>query len=346
MFGYEPLLVAVIALALLFDFVNGWHDSANAIATVVGTRVLSPAKALMMAAVLNMAGAFLGQEVAKMVGGGIVNGDLISYTVLLSAMSAAIFWEAVTLILGIPVSASHALVGGLMGAAVAKAGVHVVVAEGVLKVMLLMLLSPILGFIIAYFLYVLIANICARRRPGPMSRLFGKLQLVSAGAMALSHGTSDAQKAMGIITVALAMGGHHGLAGESIAQRMQHPIPYWVVVSCAFAMALGTALGGWRIIKTLGHGLSRLKPVDGFCAETAASLLLFTTSRYGFPVSTTQTITGSILGVAATKGKHAVKWGLGGKIFMAWIFTFPTTMALGLLFYWILWGVFNMDPKL
>ncbi|MBI3828055.1 MAG: inorganic phosphate transporter [Planctomycetes bacterium] len=334
---YPPILIAVIITAIIFDFVNGWHDAANAIATVVGTRVLSPLKALLLAACLNLAGAFLGEEVAKTVGGGLVQTDLISLTVLLAAMGSAIVWEAYTLVIGMPVSASHALIGGLIGAAVAKAGITVVVAKGVLKTLALMLMSPIVGFIGAFVIYMVIAYFFRNRAPGPSGRLFGKLQILSASSMALSHGTNDAQKAMGIITLALVL--------SDKWPSMDQGIPPWVVFSCGLAIALGTASGGWKVIKTLGHGLSRLKPVDGFCAETSASLMLFVTAALGIPVSTTHTITGAILGVGSTKGKHSVRWGLGNKIVLAWILTFPATIALGGGIYWVLWAGFGLDNE-
>lgn len=335
--NFDPLLWAVIITALLFDFVNGWNDAANAIATVVGTRVLSPFKAIILATVLNLAGAFMGEEVAKTIGGGLVHPDLISQTVLVAAMVSAIIWAAAMTIMGMPISGSHSLIGGLMGAAVAKAGVHVVQAKGIVQVLLALLISPIMGFIFAFVLFSVIALICRNRRPGPTGRLFGWLQLISVSSMSLTHGQNDAQKVMGVITLGLVLSGKHA--------SMESGIPQWVVFSCGAAIALGTACGGWKVIKTLGHGLSRLKPVDGFAAETAASLVLLCTGHMGVPVSTTHTITGSILGVGSTKGVNSVRWGLGQKILLAWVFTLPSTMALGGALYWLMWSGFGMDQQ-
>ncbi|MCW8129880.1 MAG: inorganic phosphate transporter [Planctomycetota bacterium] len=334
---YDALLWAVIITALLFDFVNGWNDAANAIATVVGTRVLSPFKAIMLATVLNLAGAFMGEEVAKTIGGGLVHPDLISQTVLVGAMVSAIVWAAAMTFLGMPISGSHSLIGGLMGAAVAKAGVHVVQAKGIVQVLLAMLFSPILGFLLAFLLFSVIAYLFRNKRPGPTGRMFGWLQLVSVSSMSLTHGQNDAQKVMGVITLGLVLSGRHA--------SMESGIPTWVVISCGAAIALGTACGGWKVIKTLGHGLSRLKPVDGFAAETAASLVLLGTGHLGVPVSTTHTITGSILGVGSTKGINSVRWGLGQKIILAWVFTLPSTMALGGGIYWLMWSGLGMDQQ-
>lgn len=333
--SYDALLWSVIATALLFDFVNGWNDSANAIATVVGTRVLSPIKAVLLAATLNMAGAFMGQAVAKAVAGEIVDTELISQTVLVAAMSGAIIWAAWMTLIGMPISGSHSLLGGFLGAAVAKAGIQVVKTKGVVTILMAMLVSPILGFILTYILFIIIARLFARRPPGPTGRMFGRLQLVSVSTMSLMHGANDAQKVMGIITLGLLLGGHQDTL--SVAP--------WVVVACGLAISLGTAVGGWKVIKTLGHGLSRLKPVDGFAAETAASVVLYLAKSIGIPVSTTHTITGCILGVGATKGVNSVRWGLGQKILLAWIFTLPSAMVMGGAMYWILFAGFGLDHQ-
>lgn len=279
----------------------------------------------------------MGEEVAKTIGGGIVYPELISQTVLVAAMTGAIIWAAAMTMLGMPISGSHSLIGGLVGAAVAKAGVHVVQAKGIVQILLALLFSPIFGFIFAFVLFLLIARIFRKSRPGPTGRMFGWLQLASVSAMSLTHGQNDAQKVMGIITLGMVLGGSH--------PSMESGIPQWVVISCGAAIALGTACGGWKVIKTLGHGLSRLKPVDGFAAETGASLVLLATGHMGVPVSTTHTITGAILGVGSTKGINSVRWGLGGKIVLAWVFTLPSTMALGGALYWFMWSTLEMDQQ-
>ncbi|MBE7464574.1 MAG: inorganic phosphate transporter [Planctomycetes bacterium] len=332
---FSLLLWAVIITALIFDFVNGWNDSANSIATVVGTRVLSPLRAVLLAAALNLVGSFMGQAVAQTVAGSIVDPDLVSHTVLIAAMGGAIIWAAAMTMIGMPISGSHSLLGGFLGAAVAKAGIQVVFTGGVVTILAAMLISPILGFVVAGLLYKVIAALFAHRAPGPTGRLFGRLQLVSVSAMSLMHGANDAQKVMGIITLGLLLGGYQDTLD----------VPFWVVLACGAAISLGTALGGWKVIKTLGHGLSRLKPVDGFAAETGASLILLFVAKLGVPVSTTHTITGSILGVGATRGLGAVRWGLGQKILLAWIFTLPSTMALGGGLYWTLWAAGGLDHE-
>lgn len=332
---FDTLLWLVIITALLFDFINGWNDAANAIATVVGTRVLSPLKAVAWAAVFNMIGAFMGQEVAKTVAGKIVDPVLVSQTVLIAAMGGAIIWAACMTLIGMPISGSHSLLGGFLGAAVAKAGIQIVVTKGVLTIIIAMLVSPILGFIVSWALYMTVAKLFHNRPPGPSSRLFAKLQLASVTGMSLMHGANDAQKVMGIITLALVLGSHH--------PSIHDPIPVWVVIACGSMISFGTLIGGWKVIRTLGHGLSKLKPVDGFTAETAATGILYVVKNMGVPVSTTHTITGCILGVGATKGVGSVRWGLGQKIVLAWVFTLPLTMAIAGGLYWILWAAFELD---
>lgn len=332
---FSLLLWVVIGTALLFDFVNGWNDSANAIATVVGTKVLTPLKAVMLAAVLNMAGAFAWDSIAKTIGKGLVETSLVSHTVLIAAMSGAIIWAGFMTLLGMPISGSHSLIGGLFGAAVAKAGVHAIHTWGLLKVLLAMLISPLLGFVFAFFLFVVIARLFGNSRPRRVNKAFGRLQICSAGAMAFTHGTNDAQKVMGVITLALVLGGHW--------ESLDAGIPLWVKFACGLAISLGTALGGWKVIKTLGHGLSRLQPAHGFAAETSASFVLLIMARLGVPVSTTHTITGSVLGVGATRGKNAVRWGLGAKILWAWVLTLPATALAAGAIYWILWAGVGMD---
>ncbi len=317
------MVLLVVALALLFDFSNGWQDSANAIATVVSTRVLSPLVAVLMAAVLNVAGAFMSTEVAKMVGQGIVDPSAISQLVVASALSGAILWNLVTLLLGLPSSSSHALIGGLVGSGLAHGGQEVVKLSGLRKVLEAMVLSPFFGFLMAFLLMVLISWVFFRTQRGVATKLFSRLQIVSAGFMAFSHGANDAQKAMGIITLALLSAGLIPTA----------EVPMWVIVSCALAMGLGTAMGGWKIIRTLGMRVVKLEPVHGFAAETGAAVVLMTTAQIGLPVSTTHTITSSVMGVGAVKRLSAIRWGVTARILYAWVFTLPSTALLAALIY-------------
>ncbi len=317
------MLLVVVVLAYLFDFSNGWHDSANAIATVVSTRVLSPLVAVLMAAVLNVAGAFMSTEVAKMVGEGIVDPSAVSQLVVASALSGAILWNLVTLWLGLPSSSSHALIGGLVGSGLVHGGQEVVKLSGLRKVLEAMILSPFFGFLMAFLLMVLISWVFFRTQRGVATKLFSRLQIVSAGFMAFSHGANDAQKAMGIITLALLSAGLIPTA----------EVPMWVIVSCALAMGLGTAMGGWKIIRTLGMRVVKLEPVHGFAAETGAAVVLMTTAQIGLPVSTTHTITSSVMGVGAVKRLSAVRWGVTARILYAWVFTLPSTALLAALIY-------------
>lgn len=317
------MLLVVVVLAYLFDFSNGWHDSANAIATVVSTRVLSPLVAVLMAAVLNVAGAFMSTEVAKMVGQGIVDPSAVSQLVVASALSGAILWNLVTLWLGLPSSSSHALIGGLVGSGLVHGGQEVVKLSGLRKVLEAMILSPFFGFLMAFLLMVLISWVFFRTQRGVATKLFSRLQIVSAGFMAFSHGANDAQKAMGIITLALLSAGLIPTA----------EVPMWVIVSCALAMGLGTAMGGWKIIRTLGMRVVKLEPVHGFAAETGAAVVLMTTALIGLPVSTTHTITSSVMGVGAVKRLSAVRWGVTARILYAWVFTLPSTALLAALIY-------------
>jgi PiT family inorganic phosphate transporter len=315
------LMLLVVVAALLFDFTNGWHDSANAIATVVSTKVLSPLQGVAMAAVLNFAGAFHGTAVAKTIGTDIADPAHVSQQVILAALLAAILWNLLTQYLGLPSSSSHALIGGLVGAVVATQGARVLKAEGLVKVLSGLLLSPIAGFAAGFAIMFLIYLVFARMAAATVNRVFGKAQIASAALMAYSHGTNDAQKAMGIITMALVSGGYL----KSFA------VPTWVILAAASAMALGTALGGWKIIKTLGVGMYHMKPVNGFAAETAASIVLLSAAHVGAPVSTTHTITSSIMGVGAARRLSAVRWGIAGKIVLAWVFTLPSTALLAAL---------------
>jgi len=307
------LLILVVALALLFDFSNGWHDSANAIATVVSTHVLSPGQAVLLAAVLNIAGAFMSTAVAKMIGGGIVEASLINQFTVMAALIGAITWNLFTLILGLPTSSSHALIGGIIGAALAQSGWSAIKLSGLRAVLEALLLSPFLGFVLGYFFILAIYWSVFQVVRGIANRSFRRLQLVSASLMAFSHGANDAQKAMGIVTLALVSAG----------QLDRMVVPTWVILSCALAMGLGTAAGGWRIIRTLGMRIIKMEPVHGFAAETSAALILLGTAHFGMPVSTTHTITSSIMGVGAVTRLSAVRWGVSLRIVYAWIFTLP-----------------------
>lgn len=313
------LLLVTVVLALLFDFSNGWHDCANAVATVVSTRVLRPLTAVLLAGALNVAGAFFSTAVAKMIGGGIVFPDAITNVVVAGAMAGAICWNLFTLILGLPTSSSHALIGGLVGAAVAHGGWAVVQFNGLNKILEAMVLSPLLGFGMGFLIMALVSWSFFRVHRGVATKLFSRLQLVSASFMAFSHGANDAQKVMGVITLALVASG----------QLTSTEVPTWVIVSCALAMGLGTTVGGWRIIHTLGMKMVKLEPVHGFAAETGAATVLLFTAQFGLPVSTTHTITSSILGVGSTKRLSAVRWGVTTKILSAWIFTLPGAALLG-----------------
>jgi PiT family inorganic phosphate transporter len=313
------LLLLTVILALLFDFSNGWHDCANAVATVVSTRVLSPLAAVLLAGALNVAGAFFSTAVAKMIGGGIVYVDAITNTVVAGAMGGAILWNFFTLLLGLPTSSSHALIGGLVGSAVAHGGWKVVQFTGLRAILEAMVLSPLFGFGLGFLIMVAVSWIFFRVPRGVATKVFSRLQLLSASFMAFSHGANDAQKVMGVITLALVASG----------QLKSSEVPTWVIVACALAMGLGTTVGGWRIIRTLGMKIVKLEPVHGFAAETGAAIVLLFTAHFGLPVSTTHTITSSILGVGATKRLSAVRWGLTGKILSAWVFTLPGAGLLG-----------------
>ena len=315
-------LVAVVVVALFFDFTNGFHDAANAIATSVSTRALSPRVAVVFAAVLNFAGAFVFLEVAATVATGIVDATVITPEVVLGGVVGAITWNLTTWYLGLPTSSSHALIGGVSGAAIAANGFDVVKWEGLVdKVLIPSLAAPLLGFAGAAALMLGLFWIIRRRSPGVVNRVFRRLQVVSAGFVAFTHGTNDAQKTMGIITLALVASGHVSLD--------DFHVPLWVIVSAALAMAAGTYAGGWRIIRTLGQRIAKLEPPQGFAAETATASILFTTAHFGFPVSTTHTISGSVLGAGASRRLSAVRGGIAGNIFTAWLLTVPAAALVG-----------------
>lgn len=320
-----PLLIGLIALALAFDFLNGLHDAANAIATVVSTRLLSPFTAVLFAAGGNFAAYWLvGLHVAETVGKGIVDKDVVTPAVVFGALVGAMFWNVVTWIKGIPSSSSHALIGGLLGAGIAHAGPGVVESEGTVKTVAAIFLSPMIGFVIAMALMVLTSWIFKGSAPRRADGMFKGLHLISSAAYSISHGGNDAQKTMGIITVLLYSTGH--LGGE-------FHVPEWVVLSCYAAIALGTMSGGWKIIKTMGTGLTKLNHHSGFCASTAGSLVVFGASAMGIPVSTTHAITGSVVGTGAARRASAVRWSVASRVIVAWFITIPASAAVGAAFY-------------
>ncbi|KQO71488.1 inorganic phosphate transporter [Methylobacterium sp. Leaf88] len=315
-----PALAGLIAVALFFDFLNGLHDAANSIATIVSTRVLRPQYAVLWAAFFNfIAFLFFGLHVAQTLGTGIVDAGIIDPRVIFSALMGAITWNIVTWVFGIPSSSSHALVGGLIGAGVAKAGFSAVVWSGLTKTAAAIVLSPLLGFLLALLLVLMVSWLCVRATPFAVDRRFRALQFVSASLYSLGHGGNDAQKTMGIIAVLLYSQGHLGASFH---------VPLWVVISCQSAMALGTLLGGWRIVHTMGSRITRLNPMQGFCAETSGAITLFAATWLGVPVSTTHTITGAIIGVGAARRTSAVRWGVAGNIVVAWVLTLPAAALI------------------
>jgi PiT family inorganic phosphate transporter len=315
-----PLLVALIGVALLFDFLNGLHDAANSIATVVSTRVLSPQMAVVWAAFFNfVAFLFFGLHVAETIGKGIVDAEIVTASVIFAALIGAIFWNVLTWILGIPSSSSHALIGGLLGAGIAKAGLGAVVLSGVVKTTLGIFLAPILGMAVALLLMIIVAWLFRRVAANRADRVFRRVQLITAALYSLGHGGNDAQKTMGIIAVLLYS---QGLLGSTFH------VPFWVVLSCQAAMGLGTLMGGWRIVHTMGSKITRLSPQQGACAELGGSIMLFGATWLGIPVSTTHTITGAIMGVGAARRASAVRWGVAGNIIIAWFITIPAAAGI------------------
>ena len=320
------VLVMLVGLALLFDFMNGFHDAANSIATVVSTGVLKPAQAVAFAAFFNVVAVFVFQlKVAATVGKGIVDPSVVDQYVLFGALIGAIAWNAITWWYGIPSSSSHALIGGIVGATVAKAGLGPLVASGVLKTVAFILISPLMGFIFGSLLMVGVAWVCRRASPSRVDNVFRRLQLVSAGLYSLGHGGNDAQKTIGIIWLLLIVAG--------VSQQADKMPPGWVIWSCYLAIGLGTLFGGWRIVKTMGQRITKLKPVGGFCAETGGAATLFLATGLGIPVSTTHTITGAIFGVGSVRNASAVRWGVAGHIVMAWVVTIPATAFIAAVFY-------------
>ena len=323
-----PLLFGLIAIALVFDFLNGLHDAANSIATIVSTRVLRPRYAVAWAAFFNfIAFLFFGLHVANTLGTGIIDPSIVDPSVIFAALIGAIVWNVVTWIFGIPSSSSHALIGGLVGAGVAKAGGGAVVWIGVTKVSAAIVLSPVIGFLLALMMVLAVSWLFLRQTPFAVDRVFRTLQFVSASLYSLGHGGNDAQKTMGIIAVLLYSQGHLG---------SDFYVPLWVVISCQAAMALGTLCGGWRIVHTMGSRITRLSPMQGFCAETGGAFTLFMATWLGIPVSTTHTITGAIVGVGAARRTSAVRWRLASHIVVAWVLTLPAAALIGGLSYEII----------
>ncbi|MDO9403849.1 MAG: inorganic phosphate transporter [Polaromonas sp.] len=322
------VVALLVILAIAFDFMNGFHDAANSIATVVSTGVLKPGQAVVFAAVFNLAAIFIFHlSVAATVGKGIAQPGIVDTHVVFGALTGAITWNLVTWYYGIPSSSSHALIGGIVGAVIAKAGAGALVAGGILKTVAFIFVSPVLGFLLGSLMMVLVAWICRRATPSKVDRWFRRLQLVSAGAYSLGHGGNDAQKTIGIIWMLLIATGY--------ASASDSAPPTWTIVSCYLAIAAGTMFGGWRIVKTMGQKITKLKPVGGFCAETGGALTLFLATGLGIPVSTTHTITGAIVGVGSTQRASAVRWGVAGNIVWAWILTIPASAFVAAIAYWV-----------
>src|SRR5512145_3022945 len=319
-------VATLIVVALVFDYINGFHDAANSIATVVSTRVLTPGKAVVWAAFFNFVAAFtFGTAVAKTVGAGLVDISVISFSVIFAALVGAIVWDLITWYYGLPTSSSHALIGGLAGAAVVKAGWGAIIASGWTKTLIFIVLAPMIGMVLGFVLMVAILWAFSGTAPGRVDHWFRRLQLMSAAAYSLGHGGNDAQKTMGIIAGALVAGGY----------IPTFQIDLWVVLAAHAAIALGTLSGGWRIIHTMGSRITKLQPVGGFAAETAGAISLFTATHLGVPVSTTHTITGAIIGVGSIKRLSAVRWGVAGRIVWAWILTIPASGLIAAFTYWL-----------
>ena len=327
------VVVLLVVLALIFDFMNGFHDAANSIATVVSTGVLKPGQAVLFAAVFNFVAIFVFQlSVAATIGKGLAQPGVVDVHVVFGALVGAICWNFITWYYGIPSSSSHALIGGIVGAVIAKAGIGALVAASLLKTVAFIFVSPMLGFVLGSLMLIAVSWILRRSTPSRVDRWFRRLQLLSAGAYSLGHGGNDAQKTIGIVWMLLIATGYTA-AGDAAP-------PTWVVLSCYTAIALGTLFGGWRIVKTMGQRLTKLKPVHGFCAETGGAITLFTAALLGIPVSTTHTITGAIVGVGATQRASAVRWGVAGNIVWAWVLTIPSSAFVAAVAYWISLQIF------
>ncbi|HXW03680.1 MAG TPA: inorganic phosphate transporter [Vicinamibacterales bacterium] len=323
-------VVGLILVALVFDYINGFHDAANSIATVVSTRVLTPGKAVIWAAFFNFIAAFtFGTAVAKTVGAGLVDISIVTFAVIFAGLMGAIIWDLITWYYGLPTSSSHALIGGYAGAAVAKAGWVAIIFSGWTKTLVFIVFAPLVGMVLGFALMIGILWTFSDTPPGRVDNWFRRLQLVSAGAYSLGHGGNDAQKTMGIIAGALVAGGYLQLVDGEL------PIPMWVVLAAHAAIALGTLSGGWRIIHTMGSKITKLQPVGGFAAETSGAISLFTATHLGVPVSTTHTITGAIIGVGSIRRLSAVRWGIAGRIVWAWILTIPASAIIAAAIYWV-----------
>jgi PiT family inorganic phosphate transporter len=321
------LIAFLIFVALAFDFINGFHDAANSIATVVSTRVLSPFQAVAWAAFFNFIAAFgFGVHVATTVGKGVIDPTIVDPYVIFGGLMGAIAWDLITWFYGLPSSSSHALIGGFAGAALAKAGMSAVIFSGFSKTALFIVLSPLIGLVLGVSLIVLVLNLFWQATPGRVDTYFRRLQLVSSAFYSLGHGTNDAQKTMGIITILLFNAGY---LGETFY------VPYWVILTCHAALGLGTMFGGWRIVRTMGMRITKLQPVGGFCAETAGAVTLLGTAYAGIPVSTTHTITGAIVGVGAARRFSAVRWGVARRVIWAWVFTIPGAALIAAISYWV-----------
>lgn len=321
------VVIFLVVLALIFDFMNGFHDSANSIATVVSTGVLKPQHAVLMAAVFNFIAFFvLPHTVAAAIGKGVIQASIVDQYVVFGALAGAIVWNIVTWYFGIPSSSSHALMGGLIGAAVAKAGVGALMSEKILQTVAFIFIAPLIGFLLGSILMLIVSWLFYRSSPAKVDRWFRRLQLVSAASYSLGHGGNDAQKTMGIIWLLLIASGYLG---------PKEALPLWVGYSCFAAIAFGTLFGGWRIVKTMGQKLAKLKPVGGFCAETAGAITLFSATAMGIPVSTTHTITGAITGASSTARASSVRWGVAGNIVWAWIFTIPASAFMAAIAWWV-----------
>ncbi len=326
-----PFLFGLVGVALLFDFLNGLHDAANSIATIVSTRVLRPQYAVIWAAFFNfVAFMFFGLHVAQTLGVGIIDSSIVDPRVIFAALMGAIVWNLVTWGVGIPSSSSHALIGGLVGAGFAKAGLAAMVWDGLIKTVLAIVLSPVLGFVLALVLVAIVSWLSVRSTPFAVDRAFRTLQFASASLYSLGHGGNDAQKTMGIIAVLLYSQGYLGATFS---------VPFWVVISCQAAMGLGTLMGGWRIVRTMGSRITRLTPMQGFCAETGGAATLFIATAFGVPVSTTHTITGAIIGVGAARRISAVRWNVASSIVVAWVITIPASAAVAWVSYWLAWAL-------
>ena len=322
------VVVLLVVLALLFDFMNGFHDAANSIATVVSTGVLKPGQAVLFAAFFNVIAILVFQlSVAATVGKGIVQPGVVDTHVVFGALSGAITWNLITWYYGIPSSSSHALIGGIVGAVIAKAGAGALVSAGILKTVAFIFVSPLLGFVLGSLMMVMVAWLFRRSRPSRVDKWFRRLQLISAGAYSLGHGGNDAQKTIGIIWMLLIATGFSAATDKAL--------PNWVILACYLAIGAGTLFGGWRIVKTMGQKITKLKPVGGFCAETGGAITLFLASSFGIPVSTTHTITGAIVGVGASQKLSAVRWGLAGSIVWAWVLTIPASALMAAAGWWV-----------